>query len=291
MEASRRSCGRPWGVANVMLLGTPAREDSHVACSKTRRLGMHVRSFGRSLVAAALPLLASLASGARAQDNPELGDVGHASHDASSGHQWGPAPKPHGDHAGHGSGDHAGVVGKLGLGYFGRQQFLAGTDENPLELDVPALGIRYWTSDKLAIEAALGFANSGITMELGGVKQEMSATVFLLHSAVPVVLGAYKHLVFELIPELNLGFLSGSGGPMTDLGGFLLQVGGRVGAEMHFGFVDLPSLSLQATAGLHYASLTATAESMGSEASVKQSFLGTGVGAASSLAVIYYFAM
>jgi hypothetical protein len=36
----------------------------------------------------------------------------------------------------------------------------------------------------------------------------------------------------------------------TDLSGLLLEIGARAGAEIHFGFMDLPNLSLQGTVGL-----------------------------------------
>ena len=34
------------------------------------------------------------------------------------------------------------------------------------------------------------------------------------------------------------------------MSGFLIELGGKVGAEIHFGFIDLPQLALQGTLGL-----------------------------------------
>ncbi len=56
-----------------------------------------------------------------------------------------------------------------------------------------------------------------------------------------------------LVPELSLGFASGSlpnGSNDSQFGGFLLNVGMRAGAEVHFGFIGIPELSLQASVGL-----------------------------------------
>jgi hypothetical protein len=58
-----------------------------------------------------------------------------------------------------------------------------------------------------------------------------------------------------MVPELDLGFGSGTifgDTPDNDqeLGAFFFQVGARAGAELHFGFIGVPQLALQATVGL-----------------------------------------
>jgi hypothetical protein len=56
---------------------------------------------------------------------------------------------------------------------------------------------------------------------------------------------------FQLTPEGNVGFASTSVSDPVDAsaGGFHLDVGMRAGAEIHFGFIDIPQLSLQASIG------------------------------------------
>jgi hypothetical protein len=85
---------------------------------------------------------------------------------------------------------------------------------------------------------------------------------------VPLALHAEKHWVFQVIPEFNVGFSSGT---MQDpakgeyvppnttpvylndikFSGLRFDVGARAGAELHFGFIGVPNLSLQATVGLY----------------------------------------
>ena len=120
-------------------------------------------------------------------------------------------------------------------------------------LPAPTIGVRYWLSDMLGIEAALGL---NITSEDLTGTVESSAFGFALHGGVPLALASSGHFVFEIVPLLNFGIASGSvettgGAAMsTDVSGLLIEVGARAGAEIHFGFIDLPSLSLQGSVGL-----------------------------------------
>ena len=71
----------------------------------------------------------------------------------------------------------------------------------------------------------------------------------------PLVLGRGKHYAFELIPEANFGFATGSlkgGGGAGDISisGSRIDLGGRIGAEIFFGFMGIPELSLQGSVGL-----------------------------------------
>jgi hypothetical protein len=75
-----------------------------------------------------------------------------------------------------------------------------------------------------------------------------------LHAALPLVFATSAHFAFEVVPELNFGFVSGSqdlGMDKISLSGVMLQLGARVGAEIQFGFIDIPQLALQGTVGLH----------------------------------------
>jgi hypothetical protein len=79
-------------------------------------------------------------------------------------------------------------------------------------------------------------------------------TAFALHGCLPLSFVSAKHYSFELIPELNLAYADQSttaaDGTQTDASGVHFDVGARVGAEIYFGFIGIPQLSLQGSVGL-----------------------------------------
>lgn len=242
-------------------------------------------------------------SGAQAQANPESGDVAppaavdaNASGSASATTSW-PSPSASAeagadtsgggdglDTGDTGTGDHAAVVGRLGVGFFGVQSLPLPSMANPDDgvLPAPTVGVRYWLDDFLGIEAALGL---NITSRELDTTTEESAFGLALHGGVPLALAHSGHFVFEIVPVVNFGIASGSremtgaGGMTTtiDYSGLLIEVGARAGAEVHFGFIDLPSLSLQGTVGLSVRHEGRTAEAGGAEASVGSTVVSTGV--------------
>jgi hypothetical protein len=127
-----------------------------------------------------------------------------------------------------------------------------------------------------------------------------------LHGGLPLVFAHSGHFVFEVVPQLNLGLASGdqdivAAGTQTswDVSGFLLEVACKVGAEIHFGFIDIPQLSLQATLGLGLRLESRSAENTnpgGATTTHEQSLtrIATGVDGApwdifvGSLTAIYY---
>ncbi|HET8937794.1 MAG TPA: hypothetical protein VFN67_30325 [Polyangiales bacterium] len=158
--------------------------------------------------------------------------------------------------------DHASVVGHLGVGHFGVIDLPYASStmaDGSARLSAPTIGARYWLDERLAIEGALGigFESGSVTQKTGNMSVETSSpSVFgmALHAALPLVFATSQHFAFEVIPELNFGFVTGGQDlPMDELklSGVLLQLGARVGAEIHFGFIDIPQLALQATVGLH----------------------------------------
>jgi hypothetical protein len=173
--------------------------------------------------------------------------------------------------------------------------------------DAPVVGMRYWLDPMLGIDAGLG-----LLLQTGAQKTDPGAvsvdrqgfTVFILHGGVPLALAGSKHFTFEVIPEMNLGFASstltaaGPGGVDIDLSGFHLDVGARAGAEVQFGFIGIPELSLQAGIGLalNYDRVKATTKTT-PEASttITQTALGTSVGDnpwnifTGNVAALYYF--
>jgi hypothetical protein len=123
-----------------------------------------------------------------------------------------------------------------------------------------------------------------------------------LHAGLPLVFATSSHFAFEVIPELNVGFVSGGqqlASGDVDLSGVLLQIGARVGAEIQFGFIDIPQLALQATVGLHlsYTGTSASVDSPAGNAEVSRSNLSFGTTVQSTpwdifrsnVAAIYYF--
>ncbi len=175
-----------------------------------------------------------------------------------------------------GTTDHAAVVHRWGVGFFGVLGVPAmgcnaaggpvgtcpagGLDLNGT-VSAPTIGVRYWLEDGLGIELALGLgvhsAGSTTTVTGSTASPETNAPsmfALALHGGVPLVFAQSKHFAFEVVPELNFGVASGSwtspANAKINLSGLLFQVGGRIGTEIQFGFMDLPQLALQASVGL-----------------------------------------
>jgi hypothetical protein len=171
-----------------------------------------------------------------------------------------------------GGSDHDAVVGTLGVGFLGRRSMRLGNDFDPaspvwptgsVEIDAPVIGIRYWVHQLVGIDAGFGFFHSSGESTLtapGGAttNEEAGITAFILHAGVPLSLTSAQHFSFQIVPELNVGFASQTVGPApgamepfdTENKGFHFDIGARAGAEIHFGFMDVPQLSLQGSVGL-----------------------------------------
>lgn len=159
--------------------------------------------------------------------------------------------------------DHDQVVGHLGIGYLGRQTIqIASAAATPTPVTAPVVGVRYWLDPMLGIDAGAGFSlTSGSTETDTGAASEtidkVGVTAVIGHVGVPLALASSQHFSFQIIPETNLGFAgatvegdSDTGTPDVKLSGFHWDIGARAGAEVHFGFIDIPQLSLQAGIGL-----------------------------------------
>ncbi|HLK91379.1 MAG TPA: hypothetical protein VKZ18_15885 [Polyangia bacterium] len=159
-----------------------------------------------------------------------------------------------------GDGDHALFVGRWAVGYQGISSLpIAGNccnadDTGPLleTVSAPVIGVRHWIRSTLGVDAGIGIG-------IHSVVREASVYGFALHAGLPIVLGQGRHTVFEVTPEATLGFTIGHDlatpppiGGTTTSDGFLLRVGARAGAEVHFGFIGIPELALQATVGLYW---------------------------------------
>jgi hypothetical protein len=129
-------------------------------------------------------------------------------------------------------------------------------------ITAPTIGVRYWLNRMIGFDAGLGFGMTGGSSEtvVGGTTTTVdspSALGFAIHGGVPLAFAHGKHYSFLVVPEMNLGLTSGTikgtgGAPDIDLSGFRFDLGGRVGSEIHFGFIGVPELSLQASVGLFF---------------------------------------
>jgi hypothetical protein len=81
----------------------------------------------------------------------------------------------------------------------------------------------------------------------------------ILHAGVPLSLASEKHYSFQIVPEANIGFgsstvqIPATPGAEDEHSGFHLDLGARAGAEVHFGFINIPQLSLQGSVGVQLA--------------------------------------
>lgn len=211
-----------------------------------------------------------------------------------------------------GGSDHAAMSEHIGVGYLGKRSIPIAAYNGGTSFDVdggsaqaPVIGVRYWLDPSLGIDAGLGFISTGgtTTTEPGGNEvDDPGVTGFLLHAGVPLSLADDGHFSFQIVPEMNVGFanstVSQDGQPDIKLSGFGLDIGARAGAEIHFGFIGIPQLSLQGSVGLLFAmeSRKATVDST-PEQSAKHSTttIGTTVGDnpwnifTSNVAAMYYF--
>ena len=168
--------------------------------------------------------------------------------------------------------DHDMFVGKLAVGYFGISQLpiangppAGGGTGGALQADTvnaPVVGVRYWWNRIVGFDVGIGLGYAGGSVE--NVNNGVSTTTDkkskfggALHGGVPLAFAHGKHYSFLVVPEMTIGFTSGTiksttPGPDSDLSGFLFDLGGRVGAEIHFGFIGVPELSLEGSVGLFF---------------------------------------
>ncbi len=173
--------------------------------------------------------------------------------------------------------DHSRVVGHLGIGLLGITSLpYPGATDSDGDFDsrvaigstntvaAPTFGVRYWLRDRVGLDIGFGIglgSSGGHAFTAEGADTPASGESLFalsLHAGLPLVLYHGRHYKFLAIPELNLGFASGGsdGRSATDTSddlsysGFMFEAGGRVGAEIHFGFIGLPFLALQFNVGI-----------------------------------------
>lgn len=222
------------------------------------------------------------------------------------------APKPAEEDA---ISDHEKVVGHVAVGYLGLTSIpidppAAGAGNT---VSAPVIGVRYWLAERIGLDIGLGLGlTSGSTESVNGAVTNTvdRPSVFggALHGGVPIVFAHAKHFKFLLVPEFDVGFATATQkqatpanptAPDISHSGFLFKVGARVGSEIHFGFIGVPQLSLQATVGLSVAAQNRknSFEVNGSTTSNSTSEFGLGTTVqsdpwalfANSISALYYF--
>jgi hypothetical protein len=138
------------------------------------------------------------------------------------------------------------------IGYAGVSVVPTGTSA----LTIPAVGLRYWTSPTVGIDAALGVGWIGGSTDMSGTTTDKNASLGIIaQGGVPLVLSAHRHVTFQVIPFLTVAYgrtSSGTGTAEIDYDGLRVDVGARAGFELFFGFIGIPELALSATVGLQF---------------------------------------
>jgi len=201
--------------------------------------------------------------------------------------------------------DHEVVVGAIGLGYIGSyrvplplaipvgrgdQAGMFPNDKmNIRQLLVPTLGLRKWFTKRRGFEAGLGLSLSagGTSATLGKASTTVdreSVFAMSVHAGVPLMLVDTRHMAFMLIPEATLSFATSNvsaefeenAPPDARMRGIGIDAGLRAGAEVHFGFMGLPRLTLQAGVGIYLTAQWASATVSNQSLSDRSLSLGFG---------------
>lgn len=196
-----------------------------------------------------------------------------------------------------GSADFDHVNPGLGFGWFGLSDVPIGPGGTDA-VRVPVIGVRWWTGAPLGPFRAWGL-DLGIGVgrtSTDSSPTDVTRTGLLFHAGLPLVVSAIRHVAIEFVPEVNLGYASGENADGTDVGGTRFDLGARAGAEIFFGFMGLPQLSLEGSVGLFFSRESRSVQPPGArEASAKTWSFGTTVHDQpwdifrSSVAARYYF--
>jgi hypothetical protein len=164
---------------------------------------------------------------------------------------------------------------------------MSGSPPQAGSVSAPVIGVRYWFRDRLGVDAGLGFGALFGSQEVnqnGGSTTSNTPSSFgiAFHAGLPIALLSVSHYVFEVVPEATVGFTNGTlrgmpTGPDQSVGGFRLDVGARVGSEIHFGFMGLPQVALEASLGLYFRRATFNWSQGGDSSSVTSNSLTTSV--------------
>ncbi len=184
--------------------------------------------------------------------------------------------------------DHELVVGSIGIGYIGSYRvplpiavpvgrgdqagMFPNDSMNIRQLLVPTLGVRKWFSKRRGFEAGVGLSLSAgdTSAELGSTTSTVdkeSVFAMSVHAGVPIMVLDTRHMAFLLVPEATLSLATSNisaefeenAPPDARMRGGAIDAGLRAGAEVHFGFMGLPRLTLQAGVALYVTAQWASA--------------------------------
>ncbi len=111
-------------------------------------------------------------------------------------------------------------------------------------VNVGALGARYWTSRNLAWNGALALASGGGSSGSASLDTYLGVGPIV---GVSVLLGNWRHLSVLASPELAFLWFRPAGGSTSST--VMFDVQAAIEAELHFGFIGVPALSIGLLAG------------------------------------------
>jgi hypothetical protein len=153
--------------------------------------------------------------------------------------------------------DHDDVRLRPGIGYLGRIDAPLGESAESTA-HVHLLGVRFWFRRRIGIDVAAGFDT-----DLGS--SDTSRRAFGARAALPIALFISDRLTLYVAPTVAYAqgaeHIEGKPGispitglartpPTTKYGGLRASVGGRIGAELQFGFIGATRLAFSASVGL-----------------------------------------
>ncbi len=254
-------------------------------------LGLEVRMSQRLAQIALMLTLAGSSTAWAQEDDPEAGEVrvprdtpasnrtpnawGEGQGDTASD-EWNrasSAPSREKSKTFSGESDHEKVVGRIGFGLLGSAEVPVGVQPGggrtvDRYITAPVLGSRYWLTERVGVEAGIGFMFRGGSLEDSlGNKGDLKSRAFALHAGLPIALAWGEHYNLLAIPYAGLGFSKardgrGNAATIDDVigDGFLFEFGLRAGVEIQLGAIGLEGFALQLTGGLRLRVEKSTAE-------------------------------
>ncbi len=136
----------------------------------------------------------------------------------------------------------------------------------PIPLTVYTLGLRHWTTQPLGpfrnwgVDFGLGLAVGRSTVTAPQTGQLVTSdgprtNGFGVHAGLPLAVHHHAHATFEVVPEVDAIYANETipaqtpGGDATEYKGWSFRMGARAGFEIFFGFIGLPQLAIEASAG------------------------------------------
>jgi hypothetical protein len=137
--------------------------------------------------------------------------------------------------------DHDMVIKSLGFQVVYVGQFFSGIGAPAATtVNLGELGVRYWFTRRIGLDAGLGMAIVGQQIDDPNVDDPATQTLFGLTAGMPIALGIYRHVNMFVAPEIGFGVWREN----RDTVPWLLFLRGKLGVEFSLGFIDIPRVSL-----------------------------------------------